>query len=243
MRRRTEELLLELRTLLGELDSGLDEQIAAVPDLDVVRRTLPHWLNHVVAGFVRDRLAEWRLSVLADLRDVRVAEEAMEDVELLLPSLHPAPIHGDAAWGRRLGVTATVGGGFALMAFGTAFPLAIPIGAAAVLGGVAWGTIGRGARKSEARRKLAESARTALRRMGQDAEVALRDQYSGFEDQLAALATQHEATVREERAVVRDELQARQAFHRARLAKVRAVRRELDEQVRSVLPEAAQGGA
>src|SRR5690606_37782359 len=46
MRRNTEQMLVDLREFLVRAEGDLPAQVEAVDDVDVVRRTLAHWLNH-----------------------------------------------------------------------------------------------------------------------------------------------------------------------------------------------------
>jgi hypothetical protein len=182
MRRHTELLLVHLRTFLHELEADLGPQIDSIPDLDVVRHTLPHWLHHVVEQWIGDRLASWRAEVLADLADLNLSEMDLARAELLVPALHPAPVRTEAGWAQRLGVTAAVGGGAALLAFGLWIP-----GVLALTGGIAWSALGRHAAQASTRRALQEAATDAVRQMAQDADRLLRDQIQTLENELERL--------------------------------------------------------
>lgn len=236
MRRHTEELLLDLRAFLDELDADLRPQLEAMSDVDLARRTLPHWLHHVVERWVAERLDAWRIELLGDLRDASVDEEEAHRAELLVPALHAGTMPGDPAWGQRLGVTAAVGGGAAMLALGLWIP-----GAVAVAGGLAWSAVGRPSRKARTREVLLDAARSALRRMGEDADRLLREQLTQAETQLAAMGEERAASLADQRAAERARLEERLGFHRARAAEIAAVSESLVARIQgldpSLLPE------
>src|SRR5690606_23341216 len=95
MRRNTEQMLVDLREFLVRLEADLPAQVEAVDDVDVVRRTLAHWLHHVVEAWMSDRLATWRADVLQELLEVQVDEAEIDRAELLVPALHPPPVRGE----------------------------------------------------------------------------------------------------------------------------------------------------
>ncbi|MFT7520960.1 MAG: hypothetical protein ACI9MC_003111 [Kiritimatiellia bacterium] len=225
MKRRTEELLNDLRTFLTELERSVDSQINAVGDPAAARRVLPHWIEHVVQGWLRDRLAQWRLQVLGDLRHVRVAEEALAQVSLLTPALHPAPFPSEGRWNRALGLSAGVGGGLALAAFGLWVPALVALG-----GGVAWSVVTRD-NKSTSQAKLVERARGALRKLGTEAESVLADQLQRFEDQLATLGDDRASRLAAERRDERAAVEARVLRHHALLEDARTALEGFDVRV------------
>jgi len=222
MRRRTEELLLDLRAFLDGLHDDVRPQVEAIDELETVRRTLPHWVHHVVEGFLIDRLGQWRAEVLTDLRIARVDPADAERASLLVPALHAAPLSSSGGWRQRLGVTAAVGGGAAMLFLGLWIP-----GVVALAGGLTWSALGRQARRSATREHLIDAACTAVRRMGEDADRLMRDQLLHMEAELAALGTeraQDHASAREEE---RKRIEERLAFHRAGHADQVAVRDDL----------------
>ena len=229
LRRRTEEVLVDLRKFLHQLDRDIPDQIASVDDVDVIRRVLPHWLDQVVAQWLGARLTEWRARVLTDLEDVRVAASTMSDVSLVSPSLHPPPVRSEAAWGKRLGITAAVGGGAVLAAFGLWIP-----GLVAAVGGLAWGAMGRDKLREATRSRLIDAARAALRRMGQGSEQVLRDQIAQYADELAILADRREEQVRDARSRQREHLQSRRQYHGARSDELSSARRTLTDSLQGL---------
>jgi hypothetical protein len=211
MKRHAGGLVVDLRTFLTRVEHDLPAQIAGVADVEVVRRTLPHWLHHVVASYVTDRLARWRAEVVADLAEVGISPVDAARAELLVPSLHPPPIRAEGSWGHRLGVSAAIGGGAAMLAFGLWIP-----GAVALSGGLLWSTLGRDGREADTRDRLLESARTAVRRIGDDAQQVLSDQLTQIEADLAELGAEQARRVETQRGDHRARLTERRGFHRAR---------------------------
>ena len=203
MRRHTEQLLVDLRDFLVVLEGDLADQVAAVNEVDRVRRSLAHWLHHVVERWMSERLADWRVGVLKDLKEVHLSEADVTRAELLVPALHPSTLRGEANWGRRLGATAAMGGGAALLLFGLWIPGAIALGS-----GIAFSALGSGSKEAATRKKLIETATEALRQMGVDAERLLSDQIQQLEEQLAQLGDDRVA-----------EEEAEQEPRRAELAK------------------------
>jgi len=224
MRRQTEQLLVDLRDFLVELEADLPAQVAAVPEVDRVRRSLAHWLHHVVERWMCDRLAEWRLGVLRELREVHLSEEDVTRAELLVPALHPSNLRGEANWGRRLGATAAVGGGAALLLFGMWIPGVIALGT-----GIAFSAIASASKDEATRKKLIETATAALRQMGTDAERLLSDQIKQLEDQLEQLGNERAAVQEAAQEPRRQELQQHSLRCRARLEELGAIRDALAE--------------
>lgn len=232
MRRQTERLLVDLRDFLLRLEQDLPAQVEAVDDLDRVRRTLPHWLHHVVESWMSQRLSEWRAEVLVDLSEVGLAEDDLDRAELLVPALHPAPVRAEAGWGQRLGVTATLGSGAAMLVFGLWIP-----GLLALTGGLAWSVLGRRAAEAGNRRALIDAAVDTVRQMGQDAERLLREQIQTLEDELDRLGEERAAEVERSRAGPRDTLLGEQTARQKRLDDLLAVLAELQRRIAALPPE------
>ncbi len=223
VRRQTEELLIDLRSFLVELEEDLPAQIEAVEDLDHVRRSLPHWLHHIVETWMESRLTSWRAEVLRDLAEVRLDPDDLDRAELLVPALHPSAVRGEPAWGQRLGVTAAVGSGAALIVFGLWLP-----GLLAVSGGLAWSALGQRARDAHSRRMLENAAIEALRSMGQDAERLLREQIQLLEGELDVLGDHRAGALADSRADQRSELQQQQLTRHERLADLQTALQGID---------------
>ena len=221
MRRETESLLVDLRNFLVELESDIPGQAETVAELDTIRRTLPHWLHHVVEEWMENRLADWRVRVLADLAEVNLSEEDLDRAQLLVPALHPPPMRADGSWGQRIGVTAAVGGGAAMLVLGYWVP-----GLLAVTGGIVWSALGQRAAEASNRRALIDAAIDAVRAMGQDADRLLREQIRALEDELERLGDDRAHSVAQDRSMQRSELQAQRT---ARLERARALETTLEE--------------
>lgn len=211
VRRHAEALLADLRGFLVALENDLRDQITAVDDLDTVRRTLPHWLGHVVGARLRDGLADWRARVLADLAEVGIGEADARRAELLLPALHPPPVGGDGGWRHRLAVTAAVGGGAVMAAVGLWLP-----GALVATSGLLWSAASRRARDGDARERLIDAARQAVRRLGEDATRTFGDQLAQIEADLGGLAAERAAATGATQDALRARLTERRAYHQAR---------------------------
>lgn len=228
LRRRTEELRIDLRAFLQALEGDIPAQIVGVSDVETARRVLPHWLEHVVQGWLRDRIGGWRVQVQEDLAHVRLADEALAHAELLLPPVHPAPIPSKGRWRRALGLTAGIGGGLVLVAFQLWIPALIAAG-----GGVAWSVLdreGSGVRRG----RLEDAAVDAVRQLGIDADRVLGEQLQRFEDQLATLGEARAARLETDRAEARAALEARLRLHRARLDDARQSLGAFQAQVRDL---------
>lgn len=208
MRRHTEQMLVDLRGFLNRLEADLPGQIAAVDDLQVARSTVPHWLHHVVEGWMGDRLAAWRAEVLTDLADLALEPEDLARADLLVPAVSASPLRPEHGWGARLATTAVMASGAALLLYGLWIPGAIALG-----GGVAWSALGRRVSEAGSRRAVVDAAVQAVRQMGLEADKLLRDQITTLEDELAHLG--------DERA---DELGRARREQRARLEQDRAAR-------------------
>ncbi len=220
VRRHTDTLLVELRAFLTELERDVPAQADTVESLPVLRRTLPHWLHHVVEGWLTERLDRWRVELAHDLEEVGVDRALAARAELVVPSMAPGPVHADGSWTSRLGATAAMGGGAALLLAGLWFPALL-----AVTGGLAWSTLGRTARDAESRRNIVDAAVEALRAMAADAERLLSDQLDHVEGQLAELESEAARDHSEARRAIRERLEARRAATSDALAALH-VRRE-----------------
>lgn len=200
VRRQTECLELDLAAFLRELEADLPAQIHGLGDADLARRTLPHWLSHVVETWMADRLGHWRRDVLAELEELEL-DDAI-GVELLAPALQPATVRGETRWSDRLGTTAAFGGAAALMMLGLWMP-----GLLALAGGFALSGVFRGPDDAENLGKLVTTARMAVRQMGDDASRLLADQLEQLTEELASLGEEGEDVARREaRAALQESL-------------------------------------
>jgi hypothetical protein len=215
VRRETERLLVDLRDFLLALEADLPSQLEAVGDLPTLRRTVPHWLQHVVEGWLTERLERWRADVTADVAEVGLSDEDAAHAELLVPALFPAPVASEGSWGARIGATVGLGGGAALALAGLWLPALI-----AATGGLAWGALGREARVAESQRKLLDASVKAVRGMGDDAERLLRDQIRYVELELDQLGEERAAEVAAARDDVRRGLSDKRAARLAELERL-----------------------
>lgn len=238
MRRNTEQLLVDLRAFLVQLETDLPGQVDAIEDVDVVRRTIAHWLHHVVEAWMADRLADWRGQVLRELAEVHVDEAEIDRAELLVPALHPPPVRGEANWTSRIGATAAMGGGAALLVMGMWIP-----GLLAVTGGLAWSAFAQRSQEVATRRKLIETAIDAIRQMGSDAERLLRDQIVQLEEELDRLGDERAREIADTRVVQRTELQDQRVRRRARLEDVAGIREALAARVAALAPGQLEASA
>ncbi|MEO0600987.1 MAG: hypothetical protein AAF211_06100, partial [Myxococcota bacterium] len=226
IRRETESLLVDLGSFLVRLEGDVPAQVEAVDDLETVRRTLPHWLHHVVGEWMERRLTTWRANVLEDLAEVNIDDEDLDRAQLLVPALHPSMVGNDADWTQRVITTAAVGGGAALIVVGWWMT-----GILAVTGGIAWSALGRRAAEAENRRALVDTTVDAVRTMAADADKLLRDQLKAIEDELDQLGDERAESVARDRAVERADLQAQRT---ARLERQRALQGVLDDLSRRI---------
>ncbi|MBT3223285.1 MAG: hypothetical protein HN348_29785, partial [Proteobacteria bacterium] len=178
---------------------------------ELVRQTLPHWLNHVVEHWIRQRLDQWTVDVMTELKEVRITEEDAQRAQLLIPALHPPPLRGESQWARRLGTTAALGGGTLLLLVGQWIP-----GFIAISGGLAWSAFGESTKDEATRVKLVESATEALRKMGQRADQALREQIRQFELDAATLAEKHEKAEQKRQSDTRAALRVQLDYRKSR---------------------------
>lgn len=238
MRRNTEQLLVDLREFLVQLETDLPHQVDAVDDVDVVRRTLAHWLHHVVEAWMSDQLATWRGRVLQELAEVHVDEAEIDRAELLVPALHPPPVRGEAHWTSRIGATAAMGGGAAMMLMGLWVP-----GLLAVAGGFAWSSFAQRSQEAATRKKLVETAVDAVRQMGHDAERLLADQIAQLEEELDHLGEERAEQVALDRAEQRRELEEQRVRRRARVSELAGIRDTLAARVRELAPDQVEASA
>jgi hypothetical protein len=225
-RRHTERLLVDLRAFLLRLEADMAAQVEAVDDLQTVKATLPHWLHHVVEQWMGDRLAMWRADVLLDLAELDLAPEDLDRAELLVPAIHAAPVRVEGGWGQRIGITAAVGSGAALLAFGMWIP-----GLLAVTGGLAWSALGRRAAAAHNRRALADAATDAVRKMGTDADRLLRDQIATLEDELSRLGDERASELGRAREAQRKQLEGERATREQRVGTLQQVLADLDRRI------------
>lgn len=203
VRRQTELLELDLADFLRELEADLPAQIHAIEDVDEARRTVPHWLSHVVEAWMTDRLGQWQRAVLEELEELELPDQV--GLELLVPALQPAPVKGEARWTDRLGTTAAFGGAAALLMLGMWIP-----GFVALAGGFALSSVLRGPSDAENRGKLVSTAKQAVRQMGEDASRMLEDQLERLGAEIERLA-EDSSTEAEQQAHAREELESRRA--------------------------------
>jgi hypothetical protein len=167
--------------------------------------------------------------VLSDLAEIRLEEGAIDRAQLLVPALFPSPVRGDPAWGQRIGVTAAVGGGAALLLFGMWVP-----GLLAITGGLAWSALGRAAATAQTRRALTEAAVDAVRRMGTDGERLLRDQIATLEEELRRLGDDRATELAKGRTDTRTALEAERQTRRQRRDALAEIRLDLDRRISAI---------
>jgi hypothetical protein len=218
VRRQTERLELDLAEFLRQLEADLPAQIHALDDVDLARRTVPHWLTHVVETWMTERLAAWQTAVLDELDELELPDAV--GLELLVPALQPAPVKGEARWTDRLGTTAAFGGAAALLMLGMWIP-----GFVALAGGFALSSVFRGPTDAENRGKLVATAKLAVRQMGEDASRLLEDQLDRLGAAIDALAEDPSESA--QRTAARQELEERRAEVLAALDEVQRFRDHL----------------
>lgn len=217
LQRRSRELVIQLRAFLHELEAALPQELAAAPNLGAARQALPHWLDHVVERWLETALSDWRADVLRDVADIPGARELLTGIALLPPALHPPPVRDATRWGRRVGLTASVGAGLALGAFGLWVPAALIAG-----GGVAWSALSRSSAEPASREALLSAATLAVREMGRSAEQVIEEQLLLFRSRLHGTADRAALDSEQEGAPERDALSTRIAIQRARVEEVDA---------------------
>jgi hypothetical protein len=201
VRRQIELLLVDLDDFLVALERGLPAEIDATLDVDLARRALPHWLQQVVEGWLSDRLAAAQAALVVDLQGVVEASE-LDRISLVLPLVHPGEVRGEAQWGARLGATAALGSGAALLLLGLWIP-----GLAAIAGGAVWSAVGQGARVEATRARLVETGTSAIRRLGVDASTLLREQLEWIGREADRIGPERREEARAQRADVRASLE------------------------------------
>ena len=224
VRRQTDELLIDLRAFLLHVEQDLPMQADAIEALPTLRRALPHWLHHIVEGWLHDRLGQWRTDLVADLEAVGLTDEDAAMAELVVPAMSPGPVHGDGNWTSRLGATAALGGGAALLIAGLWFPALL-----AVTGGIAWSALGNAATQAESRRRVVDAAIDALRTMARDAEALLQDQIRHVEARLQALEADEAEAHAAARQAVRSGLEARRTAATSELSEHMEAHRALTQ--------------
>ena len=214
VKRHLEETRFGWTGLIQRIDADLPAQMAPVDD-EALDRALGPWLHAATTAWLRDRLARMRGEVVADLAHVAVDPDAAACVAIVLPAISAPGLRREPDWMRRIGVTASVGAGAALLLT----PL-WPMGIAAIGGGLLWSQIGRGTIDRDAR--LA-AARTALARLGQEVDQRLAEQVAAVEGALTELRERRAAAATAADADARARLVERRAFHRSRAEAARAI--------------------
>lgn len=228
-RRQTEGLQVDLAAFLAGLEADLPAQLDAVPDVDLLRRALPHWLHHVVEVWLSDRVARWRADLEADITEIGIPADEIERAELVAPAVYARVPHASSGWGKRLGVTAAMGGGAALLVLGLWVP-----GLLAVSGGALFSALGRRAEESATRRALLDAAVDAVRRMGADADRLLREQIDGLQATFASLADDRRRAEEELRGPVRARLDEEAGVRARRVREATLARDQLRDAVAAV---------
>lgn len=229
IRRETESLLVDLGSFLVSLEGDIPGQVESIGDLETVRRTLPHWLHHVVEEWMEERLAVWRARILEDLAEVNIDDGDLDRAQLLVPALHPAPVRAEGNWTQRLGITAAVGGGAAMLIMGWWVP-----GLLSVTGGIAWSALGRRAAEAQNRRALIDTSIEAVRGMGTDADKLLRDQLQALEDELERLGDERADAVAQDRALERADLSAQRTARFERQRALEGVLMDLERRIQGL---------
>lgn len=209
-RRHAEAVRTDWDAFVSTLVDALPHEIAAVDDA-VLDDALGPWLEHVVAGWLRDRLARYRGELLVDLAETSDAD-ATACAAIAVPAVH-AGVRAERDWARRIGVTAALGGGVMLL-FSPAWPLGL-----AALGGTWWW--------SQTGTKVDRAARTdlavrALHRVRADVAARITEQVEAVQQALDALAERRSAAAHDEVAGERARLVAEAADLRARATRAHA---------------------
>lgn len=175
-RRHAEAVRTDWDAFVTRLVDALPVEFAAVDDA-VLEDTLGPWLEHVVQGWLRDRLARYRGELLVDLAETSDAD-ATACAAIAVPAVH-AGVRAERDWARRIGVTAALGGGLALL-FSPAWPLGI-----AALGGTLWWT--QSGVKVDRTARMDQTVR-ALHRVRFDVAARVAEQVEAIAQALDALA-------------------------------------------------------
>lgn len=216
-----EPLRLEFAAFCDQLDADLPAQLAGVASIDVARDAGPRWLQHVITSWLHDAIATWRANVLGELAALHIDADAAERAMLLLPAIHPAFGPPTPDWRHRLVLTATLAGGAALLVFGQ-----LPLGLAAIGGGLVWANTGQLRRDEDARVAWIDAARHAVARLRADVDQRLADQLLRLERDLSEMTGDRRRTAGEADAEVRAELNRRRPgleAHLEQLAHTEAV--------------------
>lgn len=200
-RRHTEALGVRLRESLVELESDLPAQVRGVSDFDLARRAIPHWLQHVLDRQVEAELHRWRRDVLADLDALHISPAWRQPADLLHPPLHPPPLAMPRDWTSRLTLTAALGGAAVLALAGLWIPSALAIG-----GSMAWSTWVGGEPESASRDSLVQTARDALRALGEHMGRVFDEQLQAIAEALDAVQEAQAAATEASRAASRGAL-------------------------------------
>lgn len=229
--RHTEAVRSGVRDLMLALEADLPAQIQALDDVELTRRVLPHWIEHVVRADLQDRVSSWRAAVRADLDRVPASDRALAHAELLMPAVHPSPFPVQGRWRRAVGLTAGVGGAVLLASLQLWIPAAL-----AAAGGLTWSVVDRDPATARQDR-LVEQARTAVRALARDIDQVLAQQLEGFKTSLAELGTAEADRVAADRAEIRSALTARKRLHEARLEQARAAAETFERQRQALRPQ------
>ncbi len=209
-RRHAEAVRTDWDAFVGRFVESLPVEFAAVDDA-VLDDALGPWLEHVVQGWLRDRLARYRGELLVDLAETSDAD-ATACAAIAVPAVH-AGVRAERDWARRIGVTAALGGGFALL-FSPAWPLGL-----AALGGTWWWS--QAATKVDRAGRMDQTVR-ALHRLRTDVAARIVEQVDAVGQALDALAERQAAAAHDGVAVTRAGLVAESADSRSRAARAHA---------------------
>lgn len=215
VKRQTQRLQVDLGEFLHELEGRLPVEIESIEDLGLLRHALPHWLQHVVERWLGDRLGQWRADVSADLTDLPLTDDDLVRAELLVPAVQPPLIAGERDWTTRLGATAALGSGAALLMLGLWAPALLFVG-----GGLGFSALRTGARKARTRQALLESATLAVRQLGPELNKVLEDQVRATEDALGDLGDERAQAHAEAQLDVRSELERQLTARTDKLAEL-----------------------
>lgn len=200
----TSVMVAQLHSFARDLERALPGELEALESTDTARRVMPHWLEHVFAEFLADALGRCRRDVLLELEETGAADGSeVALAELLAPALSAHTVHVEGDWPRRLGVTAALGSGAAMLLAGLWIP-----GALAVSSGLVFGALA-GDRDESIRQALLERSTDAVRRMAADAERQLTDQLDQLTHELEVTPDARRREVEERRQAQRKRLEQR----------------------------------
>lgn len=226
VRRQTQRLQIDLAEFLAALEGEIPAQIAAVDEIPLIRHTLPHWLQHVVERWLGDRLASWRVAVQQELTDLPLTEEDLIRAELLVPAVHPPLINGERDWTTRLGATAALGGGAALLLMGLWIPGLLAVGS-----GLGFSAFRAEARKARTREALTSGAVEAVRALGPELQRILDDQVNATSEALGDLGEERAQAHQATRIDARTELERQATTRSDRLAELERTTTELQARI------------